>query len=90
MHPALQLQLERAVEIGRAIGARHEAIPSLPLLSELRRLDAALELTCRVQDITWLDGQPYLVVGDVRILLEEATIGRIATTLAARAQHAAA
>ena len=90
MHPALVIQLERAVELGRALAARHEAVPPLPLLSELRRLDASLALVARVQDITWLDGQPHLVVGDVRILLNEDTITRLASTIAARAQHAAA
>ena len=48
-------------------------------------LDQAIADAVLLQDLTWIDGEAHLVVGNVRILLDRERVGRIASTLAAAA-----
>ena len=87
------VNLHRALEIGRAQRGQFgvpSTVTSLPDQVELRHLDQAIANSVLVQDLTWIDGEAHLVVGNVRILLDRERVGRIASTLAAAAARVGA
>lgn len=71
---------------GRADSLDDGAKALQPHVAALAELDAELVTLVRVGDLSWRDGRPVLRTGAIEIAISEATVARIATTIAEHAQ----
>ena len=72
-------------------GARcRSRIPSLPLVAELRRLDAIAREELLLADLTWIEGRPHVAAGDLQVPVTVATMPRLASEIAAAMRASAA
>ena len=76
---SVKAALDQAVAIGRALDP---ALPSLPLLAELRRLDALLAKEMLAADLVFRDGLPTIEHGGIQVRMTDATAQRLASTIA--------